>query len=136
MSSGLACLRMTFPQVEEEEEYVEMMPRGMWTAQSATCKCRWETIMCRREEQRGELLAVNLAFLAMRLLLVRVPHMGLGWFCWQGQVSHHTQVNLLHAQVVPRFKSLTRQPQLPQPAASLWQNQFSPFSGVRGNYWV
>lgn len=129
MSSSLACLRVAFPQVEEEED-VGMMPRGMWTPQTATCKCRWEAIMCRREEQWGKLLAVNLAFLAPHLLPVGVHHVGLGWFCWQGQVSHHTQVNLLRAQGVSRFRSLTRQHWLPQPAASLWQNQFSLFSGL------
>lgn len=62
MSSSITHPGMAFPQGEEEEEDVGMMPGVMWTPQSATCKRRWEASVCHREKHGGKLLAVNLAF--------------------------------------------------------------------------
>lgn len=148
VSSSRTHLGMAFPQGEEEEEEKDgrMMPGGMRTPQSATCKRRWEASVCRREKQGGKLFAVNLAFLAMCSLPGRAHCTGLGPFspslgiASRGRSSLPGRLScpggLCTCPGGPGFYKLTSQRQLPQPAASLWQNQFSRFSGGRGNYLI
>ena len=81
MSSSLIHPGMAFPQGEEEEEEdVGMMPEGVWTPQSATCKRRWEAGKCHREKCRESSLLLIWLFWQSARCPVRLTARGLARF--------------------------------------------------------